>query len=81
VQDLARDELALARLDEARRAARAVACQASAAPAAVTDPSWGPLCIDIAGDPRAPGRGRDEDELPGAHLRRHGAADAAVTTP
>jgi hypothetical protein len=37
VQDLARDELALARLDDARRATRAVAWRHGAAPAAVTD--------------------------------------------
>ena len=47
VADLARDELAVAGLDDARRVARAGAWDAGAAPAAVTDPTSGPLCIDI----------------------------------
>jgi hypothetical protein len=41
VKNLADDELALARVEDARRAARAAAWRAGAAPAAVTDPSSG----------------------------------------
>ena len=47
VADLAGDELSIARLDAARRAARTSAWAAGAAPTAVTDPSSGPLCVDI----------------------------------
>src|SRR5690606_20774034 len=47
VDDLARDELAVTRLDAARRAARQAAWQVGAAPVAVTDPDSGPLCIDL----------------------------------
>jgi len=47
VADLAGDELAVARLDDARRAARAAAWRAGAAPAAVLDSGSGPLCIDV----------------------------------
>jgi hypothetical protein len=47
VKNLADDELALARLDDARLAARTAAWQAGAAPVAVTDPDSGPLCIDM----------------------------------
>ncbi len=44
VNDLAGDELAVARLDDARRAARTAAWQAGAVPTAVVDPESGPLC-------------------------------------
>ena len=47
VADLARDELAVARLDEARRRARQAAWDAGGAPEAVLDPETGPLCIDL----------------------------------
>jgi hypothetical protein len=47
VRNLADDELALARVEDARRAARVSAWRAGAAPAAVTDPSSGPLFIDV----------------------------------
>jgi hypothetical protein len=47
VKNLADDELALARLDEARLAARTAAWGAGAVPVAVADPESGPLCIDI----------------------------------
>jgi hypothetical protein len=47
VHDLAGDELALARLDAARRTTRAAAWAAGAVPVAVTDPDAGPLCIDL----------------------------------
>ena len=47
VNDLASDELALSRLENARRAARTIAWAKGAAPPAVTDPASGPLCIDI----------------------------------
>ncbi|CAN5505451.1 hypothetical protein BH23ACT6_BH23ACT6_27010 [soil metagenome] len=47
VHDLAGDELALARLDAARRTTRAAAWAAGAAPVAVTDARSGPLCIDL----------------------------------
>jgi hypothetical protein len=47
VADLAGDELAVARLDAARKQVRAVVWAAGGAPAAVTDPASGPLCVDI----------------------------------
>ena len=47
VADLAGDELSIARLDDARRAARAAAWDAGAAPRAVVDPASGPLCVDL----------------------------------
>lgn len=47
VADLAGDDVAIARLDTARRAARQAAWEAGAAPAAVADPQAGPLCIDL----------------------------------
>jgi hypothetical protein len=47
VKNLADDELALARLDEARKATRRAAWDAGAVPVAVADPESGPLCIDI----------------------------------
>ncbi len=47
VADLAGDELAVAHLDAARRAARSAAWDAGAAPAAVTAAGSGPLCIDL----------------------------------
>jgi hypothetical protein len=47
VNDLAGDELAVVRVDDARRAARTAAWQAGAAPVAVLDPESGPLCVDI----------------------------------
>jgi hypothetical protein len=47
VADLADDELAVTRLEAARRAARTAAWKTGAAPAAVGDPASGPLCIDI----------------------------------
>lgn len=47
--DLAGDELAVARLDEARRQARQAAWDAGGAPPAVTDPASGPLAVDIDG--------------------------------
>ena len=47
VADLAGDELAVTRIDDARRAARTAAWQAGAVPTAVADPASGPLCIDL----------------------------------
>ncbi len=47
VADLAGDELAVARIDDARRAARTAAWRAGAVPTAVADPASGPLCVDI----------------------------------
>jgi hypothetical protein len=47
VADLAGDELAVTRIDAARRAARTAAWQAGAVPTAVTDPTLGPLCVDL----------------------------------
>ena len=47
VAGLAGDELAVARLDRARLAARTAAWQAGAMPVAVADPGSGPLCVDI----------------------------------
>ncbi len=47
VADLAGDELSIARLDAARRAARTAAWHAGAAPRAVVDPASGPLCVDL----------------------------------
>jgi len=47
VADLAGDELAVARLDAARKSARQAVWAAGGAPAAVTEPGSGPLCVDI----------------------------------
>ena len=47
VADLASDELAVARLDAARRTARAAAWYVGATPEAVREPGSEPLCLDL----------------------------------
>lgn len=47
VADLAGDELAIARLDDVRRAARSAVWRAGGLQRAVVDPESGPLCIDL----------------------------------
>ena len=49
VADLAGDELAVTRIDDARLAARTAVWQTGAVPTAVADPASGPLCMDLDG--------------------------------
>jgi hypothetical protein len=70
VNDLAGDDVAIARLDLARRAARQAAWRAGAAPAAVGDPAAGPLCIDL--DATLVTSHSDKESTAGTYKRGYG---------